>query len=829
MSYLWAFVILVAGLTRQMIEKAQQWFREKGWKPFPFQEEAWKSYLKGFHGLVNAPTGSGKTYSLAVPILLEYIQRYPVNRPKKPGLQAIWITPIRALAKEIQISMQRACDAFGVDWQVAIRTGDTSTNERARQKRNVPEFLITTPESLHLLMTQKGYENVFKDLKAVVADEWHELVGSKRGVQVELALSRFKTLCPRLKIWGISATIGNMDEALNVLLGSDYQGDNVKVIRSNISKEIEITSILPDTMEKFPWGGHIGIVLLEKVLPILYQSKTTLIFTNTRSQAEIWYQRILQAAPDLAGVIAMHHGSINKELRDWVETALHEEKLKAVVCTSSLDLGVDFRPVETIIQIGGPKGVSRFMQRAGRSGHQPGAKSKIYFVPTQALELVEASALRHAIEVKELEERIPFIRSFDVLIQYLVTLAVSGGFDPKTIYPEILSTFCYESMSEEEWHWILNFITTGGSTLNAYDEFKKVEVENGIFKVTSRRTAMRHRLSIGTIVSDTMINVKYLSGGRIGSIEEWFIASMSIGDVFWFAGRSLELVKIHAMTALVRKSKKKRGRFPSWQGGRLDLSSKLSTMLRLKLSEAASGNPGDVELQSVVPLIEKQKEMSMVPTTEEFLIESIHTREGHHVFFYPFEGRHVHEGMAYLLAHRLSQIQPFSFSIAMNDYGFELLSDLEIPIEEALGMDLFATDDLFYDIQASVNTNEMARRRFRDIASISGLVFQGYPGKNISSKHLQSSSSLFYDVYREYEPNSLLLQEAFEEVMEFRLQENRMRRALERINNQKITLEHPEKPTPFSFPIMVERIRERYTSEELKDRIKRMTLKLEKD
>ncbi len=811
-----------------MIEKAQQWFREKGWQPFPFQEEAWESYLNGFHGLVNAPTGSGKTYSLAVPILLEFLQNHPARHPQKPGLQAIWITPIRALAREIQISVQRACDAFEIDWQVAIRTGDTSTAERARQKRNIPEFLITTPESMHLLLAQKDYENLFKNLKAVIADEWHELVGSKRGVQVELALSRFKTLCPQLKIWGISATIGNMDEALNVLMGNDFKADNVKVIKADIEKEIEIVSILPDTMEKFPWGGHLGIILLEKVLPILYESKTTLIFTNTRSQAEIWYQRILQAAPDLAGVIAMHHGSISREVRDWVETALHDERLKAVVCTSSLDLGVDFRPVETIIQIGGPKGVSRFMQRAGRSGHRPGAKSKIYFVPTQALELLEASALRKAIEVNELEERIPFIRSFDVLSQYLVTLAVSGGFDPKIIYPEILSTFCYGSMSEDEWHWILNFITTGGSTLDAYDEFKKVEVERGIFKVTNRRTAMRHRLSIGTIVSDTMIEVKYLHGPRIGSIEEWFIASMNIGDVFWFAGRSLELVSIRGMSALVRKSKKKRGRFPSWQGGRLDLSSKLSALLRLKLSEAASGDPKDLELQSIVPLIEKQQEVSLVPSEEEFLIESIHTREGHHLFFYPFEGRNVHEGIAYLVAHRLSEIQRFSFSIAMNDYGFELLSDQEIPIEEALGMDLFSTDDLFYDIQASVNTNEMSRRRFRDIASIAGLVFQGYPGKYVSSKHLQSSSSLFYDVYREYEPNSLLLKEAFEEVMEFQLQETRLRNAMDRINNQKIILKHPENPTPFSFPILVERIRDRYTSEELKDRIKRMTLKLQK-
>ncbi len=811
-----------------MIQLAHDWFRHKNWQAFPFQQEAWEAYLSGYHGLVNAPTGSGKTYSLVLPILIEHLKNYPTPPKRSIGLQAIWITPIRALAKEIQLSAQRACDGLGVNWQVAMRTGDTSTSERARQKRKMPEFLITTPESLHLLMAQKGYQIIFQDLKAVVVDEWHELVGSKRGVQVELSLSRFKSLCPNLRIWGISATIGNMDEALNVLLGTDYLRENVKIIKSNIEKEIEIESVLPDTIEKFPWGGHLGIVLLDKVLPIIYKSKTTLIFTNTRSQAEIWYQRLLQHAPDLAGVIAMHHGSISRELRDWVEVSLHDEKLKAVVCTSSLDLGVDFRPVETIIQIGGPKGVSRFVQRAGRSGHQPGAKSKIYFVPTQAMELVEASALRESIANKEIEKRIPYIRSFDVLVQYLVTLAVSGGFDPREILPEILSTFSYQSMSESEWYWLLNFITTGGSALDAYDEFKKVEVEAGIFKVVNRRTAMRHRLSIGTIVGDTMMEVKYYTGKRIGSIEEWFVAALNVGDVFWFAGRALELVMVKGMSALVRRSKKKSGKFPSWQGGKLDLSSKLSSMLRKKLSETIEGNPKDKELQCLMPLIRKQQELSIVPDNNQFLIESIYTSEGHHLFFYPFEGKHVHEGLAFLIAHRLSAFQAFSFSIAMNDYGFELLSDQEIPIEEALGMDLFSAENLFHDIQASINTNEMAKRRFRDIASIAGLIFQGFPGKQISGKHLQSSSSLFYDVYKEYEDDSLLLLQSMEEVMEFQLQEVRLRNALNRINEQEIKLVCPKNPTPFSFPILVERIREKYTSEQLKDRIKRMTMKLER-
>ena len=384
--------------TDEVLALGEAWFAKKGWTPFPFQRKTWAAYLGGTHGLVNAPTGSGKTYSLIIPILLDFIRNHPQQRDKQNnGLQAIWITPIRALTREIQSAAQRAVEDLGLRWQVAIRSGDTPQSERARQKRKPPELLITTPESLHLLLATKGYPKLFANLQCIVVDEWHELLGSKRGVQTELALSRLKGMLPGLRTWGISATIGNMDEALEVLLGETLHNGRYEVIRADIAKEIEVTSVLPDEIERFPWAGHLGTSLLAKVVPIIEQSKSTLIFTNTRAQCEIWYQGLLEVAPDLAGIIAMHHGSIARDLRDWVEDALHAGTLKAVVCTSSLDLGVDFRPVETIVQIGSPKGVARFMQRAGRSGHQPGALSRIYFVPTHSLELMEAAALRMAI------------------------------------------------------------------------------------------------------------------------------------------------------------------------------------------------------------------------------------------------------------------------------------------------------------------------------------------------------------------------------------------------------------------------------------------------
>lgn len=821
---------------QHVLSIARNWFQQKGWTPFRFQVETWETYLKGNSGLVNAPTGSGKTYSLLVPIVLEFIHQHADYRKKKNnGVQAIWITPIRALSKEIELSAQRLLDDWEVPWKVGIRSGDTSVKVRERQKLKPPEILITTPESLHLLLAQKYYPEFFKNLKVVVADEWHELLGSKRGVQVELALSRLKGIKPDLKIWGISATIGNMDQASEALLGVNLPfhthsgvAKRSVIIRADIKKQIEVISIFPDELETMPWAGHLGIQLLDKVVDIVKSSTSTLIFTNTRSFAEIWYQKMLDKAPELSGLIAMHHGSISQSLRNWVEDQLHAGNLKAVVCTSSLDLGVDFRPVETIIQVGSPKGVARFLQRAGRSGHQPGAVSRIYFVPTHSLELTEAAAMREAIRTGVVEERVPYVRSFDVLMQYLITLAISDGFNPEIILNELRTTFSYSSITDEEWEWLLSFITTGGDSLQAYDEYRKVVIENNMYKVVNRSIAMRHRLSIGTIVGDSSLLVKFVSGKYLGSIEEYFISRLSPGDTFWFAGKTLELVRIKDMEVHVRKSKRKSGAVPSWQGGRMPLSSQLSELIRAKLDEVVRGEEQDEEMKFLRPLFDLQRERSILPSKKQFLIESFESTEGHHVMMYPFEGRFVHEGMAALVAYRMSKIKPITFSIAMNDYGFELLSDQEIPVEEAVAENVLGTDHLLQDIQASINSTEMARRKFRDIAAIAGLVFKGYPGKPVKDRHLQSSSQLFFEVFHEYEAHNLLFRQAYEEVMDFQLEEARMRRALERINHQKIVITYPDKPTPFAFPIMVDRLREKLTSEQLKDRIKKMVVKYEK-
>lgn len=805
-----------------------KWFHNKVRQPFEFQKQAWHYYLNGYNGLLNAPTGSGKTYALWLPVVMEYIISTPNYKKKKHnGLQMMWITPLKALSKDIEKAMKDVLEELEIPWQVSTRTGDTTQSIKARQNKNLHEVLITTPESVHVMLSQKGYAERFRNLKAVVVDEWHELLGSKRGVQTELALSRLRGLNPALKVWGISATIGNLSEAMDVLLGEN-KGKS-KIVRAEHEKKLEIRSVLPDEVEKFPWAGHLGIRLIHKVVPLLKASKSTLVFTNTRSQSEIWYQKLLELYPEFAGEIALHHGSIDKNMRSWVEKALHNEKLKVVVCTSSLDLGVDFRPVDNVVQIGSPKGVARFLQRAGRSGHQPDAVSRIYFVPTHSLELVEGAALKEAITQKVFEDRQPILKPYDVLTQYLITLAVSDGFDEEQTFNEVISTFAYQTLRRDEWNWILRFITSGGDSLKNYDEYKKVEFDDGLYKLKDRRKALFHKLCIGTIDSDVSMNIRYLSGKSLGTIEEGFIASLKTGDVFAFAGRSVELVRIKDNTAYVTRTKRRSSRVPSWQGGRMPLSSRLTEMLRIKLNEALEKDPKDIELRAIKPIVDLQASRSAVPKSNELLIEKLETEEGHHLFVYPFEGRLVHEGMAAILSYRLSQLKPMTFSYAMNDYGFELLSDTEIPIEDAINNNLFTEENLIVDIYKSINSGELARRRFRPIAKISGLIFTGYPGKYKTSRNLQASAQLLFDVFSKYEPESLLIKQAYEEMLQFQLEEFRLRKALARIRKQKIIITYPGKPTPFAFPIMVDSMREKMSSEKLEDRVKKMQIKFELD
>ena len=539
-----------------------------------------------------------------------------------------------------------------------------------------------------------------------------------------------------------------------------------------MDKRIEVLSVLPDEIEKYPWAGHLGIKLADKVVPIVEQSNTTLIFINTRSMSELWYQTLLTIAPQFAGVIALHHGSIEPDLRSWVEEALHAQKLKAVVCTASLDLGVDFRPVDTVIQVGSPKGVARFLQRAGRSGHRPGEISKVYFLPTHSFELVEAAALKTAIDEQVIESKQPMLLCFDVLMQYLCTLAIGEGFKQEEIFEEVKNTYCYRDITIDEWKELLQQITGGGRALENYDEYKKVEVdEKGLYRIRNRRIAMRHRMQIGTIVSDAMMKVRMMNGTYLGMIEEYFLSRLEPGDAFTFAGKNLELVMIKEMTAYVKSSPKKKSIIPSWMGGRMSLTANLGMVLRRTFNKALK--PDSIELKALQPLFKLQQELSHIPQSDELLIEQVENKDGFHLLVYPFEGRQIHEAMSSILAYRISKITPITFSIAMNDYGFELLSDQPVPVDDTNVRELFTTDNLITDIQRSVNSVEMASRKFRDIAVIGGLIFTGYPGEPKKAKHLQASASLLFKVFSEYDPNNILLRQAYHEVFEQQMEEVR--------------------------------------------------------
>jgi len=819
---------------------AEHWFKQHGWQPFPFQREAWQAVAQGDSGLLHATTGSGKTYAVWLAALNRFAPALESKRsspaklsPKRakpaPALTVLWITPMRALAADTERALNAPLKELGIPWSVGVRSGDTTSAQRAKQSRRLPTTLITTPESLSLLLSRGDARELFASLRLIVVDEWHELIGNKRGVQLQLALARLRRWQPSLITWGLSATLGNLPHALEVLVP---QGGG-RLVQGKMAKELLIDTLLPPGIERFPWAGHLGLRMLPQVVAELEGSATSLVFTNTRSQSEIWHQALLGARPDWAGLIALHHGSLDRKVRGWVELALKSGKLKAVVCTSSLDLGVDFLPVERVLQIGSPKGVARLMQRAGRSGHAPGRVSRLTMVPTHSLELVESIAAQDAIAARNVEPRLSPHKPLDVLVQHLVTVAMGGGFRAEELRAEIATTFAYRELTDQEWQWALAFVQHGGGSLNAYPDYRRaIPDELGVWRVPDAQLARRHRMSIGTIVSDASMAVKLWSkrgsGKTLGSVEEGFIARLKPGDHLLFGGRLLELVRVHEMTAYVRRASGNKPAVPSWNGGRMPLSTELSNAIVARMDEAAHGHFDGPEMQLVKPLLEVQMKWSALPTQRTLLAEALKTREGWHLFLYPYGGRNVHLGLASLLAWRIGKDQPNTFSIAVNDYGFELLSATEMDWERRLTSELFTTEHLLEDVLESLNATELAQRRFREIARISGLVFTGYPGVPKSARQVQASSSLFYDVFRKYDPDNLLLTQSQQEVLRQELDVERLRSTLLEMKSKTLHWQQIKRPTPFAFPLLVERFRESSSSEKLSERIARMVADLEK-
>ncbi|MEM7797685.1 MAG: ligase-associated DNA damage response DEXH box helicase, partial [Chloroflexota bacterium] len=821
------------------------WFEAQGWTPFPFQSQVWEAYLAGESGLIHSPTGTGKTYAAWMGPLAEWIgeqevwpppQKKSTKSPKRkkntPPIRVLWITPLRALAADTTVSLNEAADALGINWSIESRTGTTSSSVRSRQRKKLPTTLVTTPESLSLMLTWPDAQALFADLRCVIVDEWHEFMSSKRGIQVELALARLRRWSPNLRTWGLSATIGNLETALDVLVGrqetdrATFKTNSGRLIEGDLTKILSIESIIPERMGLFPWAGHLGLHLLSDVVEQVKQHQTSLIFCNTRNQVEQWYQALIEY-PDVYP-LALHHSAIEQEKRAWVEDGLRAGTIKCVVCTSSLDLGVDFPAVDAVFQVSSPKGIARLMQRAGRSGHQPGAESKVMCVPGHAFELIEISAARMGMESGQLESRQPIDTPLDVLTQHLVTIGLGGGFDRAELLSEVRSAYSFQNLTVEQWDWALAFVSSGGDAFKAYEQYHRLQLEDNRYATDKPQIARQHRMSIGTIVGDAPLEVRYQTGGRIGQIEESFASRLNKGDRFTLAGKILEFIRIKDLKVFVKRAKSgRKGIVPRWMGGRLPLTESLTAFMRQRIDEAEQEIFADEEMAALRPIFNIQRFLSRIPRQNEMLIEMLKSREGYHYFFYPFSGRLVHEGLSALVAYRLARETPLTFTIAASDYGFELLSSEKVELNQEIAARVFSPDNLIKDIEASLNASEMARRQFRVIARVSGLVYDRYPGGNRSMRQMQASSSLIYNVLENYDPENLLLVQARQEVLRQQLEVSRLTKTLERITAGEILTVNIHRATPFAFPLLADRMRQTFSSETVEDRIQKMVAQLE--
>ncbi len=806
------------------LDRLRGWFADRGWHPHGFQEDAWALDAQGRSGLILVPTGSGKTYAAYLGPLASVADAGASRR----GLSILYISPLRALSRDIEQALRAPVEALDLPLTVESRTGDTSSTVRGRQRRSLPSVLVTTPESLSLLLTLADAHEKFSDLQAVIVDEWHELLSSKRGSQVELALARLRRFAPGVRTWGLSATIANDAQAAAALVGTRAEP---AIVRAPIDRPVIVESLRPANIRRFPWAGHMGLAMLEEVLAFLDPSTPTLLFTNTRSQAERWFHAIAIKRPQWEGRIALHHGSIDREERERVELGVKTGSIGIVVCTSSLDLGVDFAPVERVVQIGSPKGVARLMQRAGRARHRPGEPCEITCVPTNALELLEIAAVREAIDAGAVEPRDPVNQPLDVLAQHMVTVALGGGFVSDELYDEVRTAWSFRNLPRESFDWTLLLVTQGGTTLSAYERFHKVELVEGLYRVPNKRVAQLHRLNVGTITGPSTIELRFVNGRSLGHIEDSFVGRLREGQHFTFAGQTLRFVGVRAEVALVRRGTKRTNLTPIWGGTRLPISESLSRAVREALELAArtieTGEASDVpiELETFLPVVASQARRSAVPAADEVLFELYSSHEGHRLLVYPFEGRLVHGGISALLSLRLGRKTPATFTTSFNDYGFELLCPEPFPFEEYLSPDLFTRDNLVEDALESVNSAELARLQFREIARVSGLVFQGYPGARTraAGKHLQASSGLIYDVLREFDPDHLLLAQARKEVLENQFEQGRLAAALDRIATSRFRTVTLEKPSPLALPLIIERIgSQTMSNEDVETRLARM-------
>jgi ATP-dependent Lhr-like helicase len=769
------------------------WFAAKGWTPRRHQLEMLAAARAGRDALLVAPTGAGKTLAGFLPSLVELIEQ------SADTLHTIYVSPLKALAIDVQRNLLTPIDEMAVDIRVETRTGDTPSDRKARQRTKPPQILLTTPESLSLLLSYPDSAGLFANLRTIVIDEVHAFATGKRGDLLSLCLARLSTLSPGMRRVALSATVADPD-GYRGWLSSDGDIDGVALVQGEAGADAEIAILLPQG--RVPWTGHSGRYAAPQVMKQIETHRTTLVFCNTRSLAELIFQDLWKEN-EAQLPIGIHHGSLSREARRKVEGAMAEGKLRALVCTASLDLGVDWGDVDLVIQMGAPKGSSRLLQRIGRANHRLDEASQALLVPGNRFEYLEARAALDAVDARELDPDIFRPGALDVLAQHIMAIACAGPFDQDALLGEIHGSAPYAGLSPEVFERVLHFIESGGYSLKAYDRFKRLTRDaDGLWRVSHPRFVAQHRLNAGIIVEATMLTVRFRNGRSLGKVEEGFAAQLSPGDTFFFAGISCEVEKIDTEDLIVRASKKP-ARIPTYGGSRMPLSTSLADRVRIFLHDRDQWRrfPDDVR-----DWLEMQDRRSILPKPGQLLVETFPREGRHYMVAYCFEGWNALQSLGMLLTRRMETqgLQPIGF--VASDYAVACFSLKPVTDPAAL----FSNDILEDEFVEWVQGSNLLKRAFREVAVIGGLVERQHPGKRKTGKQVTFSTDLIYDVLRRYEPDHLLLRAAWEDARARMTDVGRLAALLERAAGTMVHVDL-DRVSPLAVPVLVLIGRERVT------------------
>lgn len=790
-------------------EPFRRWFAGRGWAPRAHQLELLAQAREGRSTLLIAPTGAGKTLAGFLPSLVELAGRPAArNNPRPLGLHTLYISPLKALAVDVARNLERPAQEMGLAVRIETRTGDTPASRRQRQRRDPPDILLTTPEQIALLLASADAEPLFADLKRIVLDELHALAGSKRGDLLSLGLARLRSIAPVAQTVGLSATVADPDTLRRWLVPQRGNGEMGELVIADPGAAPDLSML--DSAAHVPWAGHTARHSLKEIYRLIERHTTTLVFVNTRMQAELLFQELWHIN-DANLPIALHHGSLDVSQRRRVEAAMGEGRLKAVVCTSSLDLGIDWGAVDLVVNVGAPKGSSRLMQRIGRANHRLDEPSRAVLVPANRFEVLECRAALEAVRAGAQDSAVVRTGALDVLAQHVLGMACAGPFEADELFAEVTSAEPYADLARADFDDVVGFNANGGYALRAYERFARIrQRKDGSWRVANPQVAQQYRLNVGTIVESTMLKVRLASaksryGGRVlGEVEEYFVETMSPGDTFVFAGEVLEYLTIHENEVRVARSSAREPRVPSYAGGKFPLSTFLAARVRALLSEPArwASLPGQVR-----DWLELQKLRSRLPGREDLLVESFPRGDRYHLVAYPFEGRLAHQTLGMLLTRRLDRAGLHPLGFMANDYALVIygVRDMSLAIAQGrLSLDaLFDADMLGDDLEEWLAESALMKRTFRQCAVIAGLIERRFPGKEKNSRQVTMSTDLVYDVLRRHEPGHVLLRAARADAATGLLDIRRLSDMLARIRGR---IDHVALPrvSPLAVPVMLE-------------------------